>query len=96
MSKPEQVDKAPKTFDVPRGIPVKLLRLHRAMQVPGKQADDVVAAGVMPNGRSWEIEFIPQMRHHKITFTDPGRQKDGPEVGYVHETNVLTWWPAAL
>lgn len=82
-------------FEIPRGVPVKLVRFTRSMQVPGKQADDTAKSETLPNGRSWTIEYIPQIRHHKITYTDPGRQKE-PEVGFVHECHVLAWWPAAL
>lgn len=84
----------PKTkLDLPRGIAVRLMRLHRPMQVPGKQADDNIKAETLPNGRRWEIEYIPQFRHHKITFFDPERKKE-PESGFVHESHVLTWYPA--
>lgn len=82
--------------ELPRGIPVALLRFVRPLQVPGQQSGDSVKAETLANGRRWEIEFIPQMRHHKITFFDAERQKDGPDVGFVHEVHVLSWKPAAL
>ena len=80
------------TADIPPGIPVARLRLHRPMQVPGKQADDSIKAETLPNGRRWTIEFVPQIRHHRITYYDDRRGE--PEVGYVHESHVLTFWPA--
>jgi len=80
--------------DLPRGIPVAVLRFSRPLQVPGRQSDDTLKSEKVANGRTWEIEYIPQIRHHKITYSDPDRQKDGPKIGFVHESVVLSWEPA--
>src|SRR5205085_10383033 len=79
--------------ELPRGIPVALLRLGRPIQVPGRQSDDTLKSEKQPSGRTWEIEYIPQIRHFKVTYSDPERQKE-PKVGFVHESVVLSWEPA--
>jgi len=81
--------------DVPRGIPVKVLRLVKTMQLPGHGSTDSVQAQVLANKTSWTIEYIAQIRHHKITFTDPGRE-DRCKTAFVHESRVDSWEPAAL
>ena len=62
--------------ELPRGIPVALLRLGRPIQVPGRQSDDTLKSEKQPSGRTWEIEYIPQIRHFKVTYSDPERQKE--------------------
>jgi len=86
------------TLDVPRGVPVKMMRLVRATQLPGHQQTDVLAAVTNPNGQKWEIEYVAQMRHHRITYTNPNEPKLELRVrtAFVHETHVTVWEPAAL
>lgn len=84
--------KAAGSSDIPPGIQVKRIKLYRPMQVPGRQADEDIKAETHPNKKRWEIQFVPQIRHHRITYWD-GRN-DEPEIAYVHETHVHEWWPA--
>lgn len=92
--KNKQQQTAPSALsDLPRGIPVAVLRFTRPMQVPGRQSDETLKADKQPNGREWIVEYIPQIRHHKITFLDNDRQKE-PRIGFVHESHVLSWEPA--
>lgn len=98
-SKPKN-EKAPKLAqsDTPRGMPVKILRLVRPTQVPGYPQTDVISTQTTPDKRSWTIEYIPQMRHHRIDFYNPNasKEEDRHRVGFVHETHVSVWEPAAL
>jgi hypothetical protein len=90
--------KAAPNLELPRGIPVKMMRLVRPTQVPGHPQTDVVQAVKQPNGQQWEIEYVPQMRHHRITFTNPNESDDTKKVrtAFVHETHVSVWEPQAL
>lgn len=82
----------------PGGMPVKMLRLVRPTQLPGYPQTDVISTQVTPDRRSWVIEYIPQMRHHRIDFYNPNATKDEDKhrVGFVHETHVSVWEPLAL
>jgi hypothetical protein len=84
----------PVVTDAPRGIMVKLMRFTSAsFQVPGYSSTDSISARREPDGRTWEIEYIPAMRHHRITYRDPNRNGGETIVGYVHETHVRSWEP---
>jgi hypothetical protein len=66
-----------------------------AVQIFGKQLqDDTLKAGEA-NGKRWEIDFIPGMRHWRITCHDTraGGNKE-PVVDFIHETQVRGWRPA--
>ncbi len=93
--KPEKTTaaKAAPAIDVPRGVPVKTLRFARATQVPGHQVTEVVANTQNPNGSGWVIEYIAQMRHHRITYTSNTKEV---RTVFVHEVHVQSWEPAAL
>lgn len=78
--------------DIPRGIPVAFARFAKPLQVPGHQSADGVRSEKLANEREWIVEYIPQIRHHKITYLDPARSKE-PKVGFVHETHVVAWEP---
>lgn len=94
---PGKASTAPKgtvAQDVPRGMPVKLLRFVSSIQVPGHSVTNVVSAIKQPNGAYWEVDYIPQMRHHRITYCDPNRKK--LDTVFVPESQVQSWEPAAL
>lgn len=81
------------TLDVPKGIPVRIVRfVNKGMQVKGMQSGDVLKAQKYPDGREHLIEYIPQIRHHKITYNDPN-YPDRSGVTMVHETRVDGWEP---
>jgi hypothetical protein len=95
----EKTDKKPAPpsplAELPRGISVLELKFNKIIQVPGHQSTDTCSAKKLPNGCYWEIEFIPQIRHHKITYVDPSR-KERCSTKFVHESRVDTWEPAGL
>jgi hypothetical protein len=81
-------------IDVPRGVPVKLIRFVRSIQVPGYPQTDVVQTQKRPDGAYWELEYIAAMRHHRISFTNKNDQRQTRTV-FVHETHVQSWEPLA-
>src|SRR5678816_2803126 len=80
--------------DVPRGVVVGWMRFNdRTMQLEGMQSGDQLKGNVpQPNGREHRIEYIPEMRHHMVTFLDPPRRFVSFE--FVHESQVKSWCPA--
>lgn len=84
--------KAPQVPDLPKGIPVFVLRTTKQMQLPGYDWTDTVKTQTVNNGCSWEIEFIPQIRHIRISYTDPSRQ-DRCKTAFVHESQIVSWEP---
>lgn len=81
--------------DLPAGIPVKVLKLDRQMQLPGIPVTDVITATTAPEAgrREWRIEYIPQIRHHRISYY-PHDPRKPDEVLFVHESHVASWQPA--
>lgn len=96
--KQEKAAAKPPAVETPKGMPVKILRLVRATQLPGYPQTDVIATQKMPDRREWTIEYIPQMRHHRIDYYNPNatKEEDKHRVGFVHETHVSVWEPLAL
>lgn len=94
-TKPEPApSKASLVVDSMQSIPVAFVRFGRPFQVPGRQVDEAMKAETHANGRSWSLEYIPQIRHHKITFVDPHRDGGVAKIAFIHETHVLAWEPA--
>lgn len=71
--------------------PVALARFSRPIQYPGRQSDPQVKTERMGNGQSWEVEYLHDLRHMRITFSDPARKVI--KVGYVPIEQVLSWDP---
>jgi hypothetical protein len=80
----------PQPANIPAGIPVRRLNLVRPMQVPGYPATQAVETRELANGERWEIEFIPQLRHHRITHW-PAQLAKPVKTEYLHEQHVVTW-----
>ncbi len=78
----------------PSVVPVAVVHWSRPLQVPGVQSDTVIKTQTLPNGKSWTVDYIQHMRHFKITCVDPARSSV-VKVGYVHESNALSWEPLA-
>lgn len=85
---------APSLAALPPGIPVRVLRLDRNVQLPGIPVTDVITATAKPGPgrREWRIEYIPQIRHHRITYF-PHDARNEPEVVFVPESHVTSWTP---
>jgi hypothetical protein len=78
--------------EVPRGIPVKFVRfVDRSMQISGMQSGEQLQARKEPNNREHRIEYIPEMRHHMITYLDPAKHE--VHFDFVHESQVKSWKP---
>jgi hypothetical protein len=91
--KPEAAKAASRAqLDLPQGIPVAVMRFLKGTQVPGVATTTELKSHTAGNRRKWDIEFIPQVRHFKITYTPPDVGE--PKVMMVHETRVDTWDPA--
>lgn len=84
-------DKKPAPQRALESIPVFMVRWDRPLQIPGKQADDMVKTETLTNGRGWVVDYIPGMRHFRIKFFDRDRKTE--ETGYVHESRALSWKP---
>lgn len=82
----------PAKFEVYEYTPVALARFSRPIQYPGRQSDPQVKTEKLNNGQTWEVEYLHEMRHIRITFSDPGRTKL-VKVGYVPIEQVLSWEP---
>jgi hypothetical protein len=82
--------------DLPAGIPVEWFRLRRgySLNLPGRAATDHMKLEERPNADRWELEFIPQLRHFRVTFY-PGDENKAPESELVHESLVAHWRPVA-
>lgn len=82
-----------KAFQIrgPEYTPVALARFSRPIQYPGRQSDPQVKTERMGNGQSWEVEYLHDLRHMRITFSDPARKVI--KVGYVPIEQVLSWDP---
>jgi hypothetical protein len=80
-------------IEMPAGMPVATLRFVKPTQVPGMAVTPTLQSHTAKNKRRWDIEFIPQIRHFKITYTPP---EPGGAVRtlMVQETRVDTWDPA--
>lgn len=78
-------------LEVPRGIPVAVLRFAKPTQVPGHAVAPVIKTETSKSGKRWEIEFIPQLRHHRVTFY--GVRDEPPQVLMIHETRIDNWDP---
>lgn len=78
---------------VPRGVPVAFLRfVDRSMQISGMQSGEQLKAERATNGREHRIEYIPEIRHHLITYLDHARGTAAHDL--VHEAQVKSWKPA--
>lgn len=75
-------------------IPVALVRFDRAIQYPGKgqSNDDSAKTVTMANGNSWTVDYLPALRHFRITHEDKVK---GTKVGYVPVERALSWEPLA-
>jgi hypothetical protein len=80
--------------DLAPGIPIAWIWLDRQLKLPGHPATDHVEAKTLPNGTRWEIEYIPQIRAHRVTLYpgDPGKEI---ETEMLHEGFVIRWKPGA-
>lgn len=76
--------------EAPRAIPVYVLRFQQSTDLPKKPGASSVKQEFAFNKPRYTIEFLPWMRHHKITFFESGQeQPSGPAI-YVHESRC-TW-----
>jgi len=88
----------PTAIDWSKPVPIKLLRLDRNMQFPGKAQDDHVKATtaeerrIRPMAPTWDVEYLAPVRVFRVTFTDRARQRH--DVGYIPECRVTCWEPA--
>lgn len=71
-------------------FPVARLRFTTPVDVPGKAGANALNAGPGDSG-SYEIDYIPRIRHHRITFT-PRAASSATEVLMVHES-AASWKP---
>ncbi|HVJ93289.1 MAG TPA: hypothetical protein VM580_25990 [Labilithrix sp.] len=79
---------APSTNNKPEPIRVKRILFHsKQIEVPGVS---YVGGLTVTEQKHYTIEFMPWLRHHRITWTPPGKE---PVVRMVHETHVSTWEP---
>ena len=83
-----------KQLGVTGGIPVKLARFLRPLQIPGSSSSESASTNKQPNGCAAQVEFIPQMRHHMIAYLNPNERV--VKIGFVPEGQVLTWEPLLL
>lgn len=78
-------------LEMPPGIPVAVLRFLKPTQYPGHAVSPIVKTELAKNRRRWEVEFIPQIRHFKISYFAPDTDK--VEIVMLHETRVDNWDP---
>jgi hypothetical protein len=75
----------------PPTIATRVLWFSAPTDIPGKNGASSVTAKKQDNAGSYRLEYIPQMRHHRIAFKHHDRPE---EVRYVHECHVRSWEPA--
>jgi len=77
----------------PEPIAVKQIRFVGHVDIPGKnQTQSVTADPAKPKHQHhWTIEFMPWLRHHRVTWHGPGGES---AVRMVPEAHVSTWEPA--
>lgn len=74
-----------------KSIPVKTLWFRVSTDVPGKSgASSVTTSPDARPGQRWEVEFLPHMRHHRVTWYSP----DGESVARMIHESQCTWEPA--
>ncbi len=84
-------------------IAVRMIWFKSPTDLPKKSACEAMISSVRSqvldadgkrigrNGHAWLVEFIPQIRHHRITYYPAD---DAPEQSrYVHESCVKGWDP---
>lgn len=77
-------------------IPVRRLRMRNDMglEFPGCQGKSTVESKPEDFGKSvahWIIEYLPWMRHHRVTWHQAGGDKE-PVVEMFHEA-IVSWRP---
>lgn len=75
----------------PASIPVKTLRFASPLDVPGRTGASALSVRKQDNAGTYLIEYQPQLRHHKVTYSRTGQ---ATEVRYIHECHVQSWEPA--
>lgn len=75
-----------------RGVPVRLVRWERPLQIPGKQQDESIGTKREANGREWLVTYLPRDRHFQIDYKNPNRETENG-TAFVHETRALSWEP---
>ncbi len=73
-------------------IPVRVLRFPHSdpIDVPGKGPSSSIMSVNQDNKARRMIEYLPWMRHHRITVRVEGKDK----IFMVHESRVSHWEPA--
>lgn len=74
--------------DLPPGIRMEWIKLDRHLPLPGdSNAQHINALEPLPNGKRWEIEFIPQIRHYRVTCYPADRSK-APDTDLIPECRI--------
>lgn len=76
--------KAPPTPREREPIPVKVLRFRHGetVEIPGKPGASSVET-VTHGAKSWIVEYLPWMRHHRVTFKE---HEKATRVVHIHES----------
>lgn len=70
-------------------IPVAILYFEKPTDIPGKHGASSVTSGRSPNGSGWDVEFLPWLRHHRVTFHPHGKE---PAVVRMVSTERAPYW----
>lgn len=84
-------DKKPRT-DGPNAIPVLLLKFSEPIDLPRKPGASGLKTEVAVNKPSYDISYLPWMRHFQINYREVDGRDGSTEV-FVHESKVKCWEP---
>ena len=75
-------------------IPVRQVHwINKASQLPGRDTNPIARTEKLANGSWWTVEYLPALRHFRITYVNPNRQQDSG-VRMVPVERAEHWEPA--
>lgn len=91
MSDDKKSDEKRTAPATPKAIPVREIKLVRPTDLPGKNMVTGLQSKPDKTRPHHTIEYQPWWRHFQVTHITPNKPA---LVGYVHESNVASWFPA--
>lgn len=79
-------------------IPVDTLKFSEPIDLPKKPGASGLKTEVQDNKPSYSIEYLPWMRHHRVTYREALERVDQPggvQEMFIHESKVKVWTAAA-
>jgi hypothetical protein len=81
----------PQSSDATGSIKVRVLKFISPQDAPGLNVTSSVTGTSKEHPTKHRVEFIPRLRHFKITYCPPNEPE---RVAYIHESRQMYWEPA--